>query len=90
MSIGSDHPADLGRDLRRQVGDLSTTAREAFIVENYRCGRISLGYVAELLGLETTIQAQRWLADRSVPLNYSIEDLESDRRTLADLCRNSQ
>lgn len=82
MSITFDLPADIEKDLQRQLGDLSKAAREAFIVENYRSGRISLGSVADLLGLETSIQAQQWLGIRGVALNYSFDDLADDRRTL--------
>jgi len=82
MSITFDLPADVEQDLPPQLGDLSKAAREAFIIENYRGGRISLGSVAELLGLDTSIQAQQWLGDRLVPLNYSFDDLTADRRTL--------
>lgn len=72
--------------LREAWGDgLDRAARDGLLIESYRAGKISLGYLAELLGLATTIEAQGWLSRRGVHLNYSIEDLESDRRTLARL-----
>ncbi len=85
MSITFDLPADVEKDLQQQLGDLNKAAREAFIIENYRTGNLSLGAVASLLGLETTIQAQAWLTAKAVPVNYSIDDLEADRRTLGKL-----
>lgn len=85
MSITFDLPADVVKDLEQQLGDLNKAARDAFIIDSYRTGRLSLGAVASLLSLETTIQAQAWLAAKSVPINYSIEDLEADRRTLGKL-----
>ena len=35
-----------------------------------------------LLGLETRWDAEAWLAERGIPLNYDLEDLEADRRML--------
>jgi predicted HTH domain antitoxin len=65
--------------------DLKQAAIEALAIEGYRCARLSAGEVAKVLGLPTSIAAQSWLAQRGIPLNYSIEDLEADRATLAKL-----
>ena len=35
--------------------------------------------------LETRHEAQRWLAARGVPVNYSLADLEQDRKNLEEL-----
>jgi predicted HTH domain antitoxin len=68
---------------RRAFGeDLDRAALEALTVEGYRTGKLSLGEVAKVLELETTIAAQEWLADRDVSLNYSLSELEADRATL--------
>lgn len=85
MTISFDLPKDVENDLRKEYGDLSAAAKEALIIDAYRTGRLSLGHVAEVVGLPTSILAQRWLSDRGVPLNYSLGDLESDRRTLGKL-----
>lgn len=85
MAVRFELPADIENDLRREWQDLDQTAKEAFVIYGYSLGRLSLGYVAHILGLDTTIQAQEWLARRGVPLNYSLQDLESDRQTLARL-----
>lgn len=84
MAVTFDLPADVEQDLRQEWQDLDQAAKEAFVIYGYNTGRLSLGYVAHILGLDTTLQAQQWLADRGVPLNYSVEDLEADRRTLAE------
>ena len=55
---------------------------EALAIEGYREGKLSLGKVAELLGLPTTQDADQWLADRGVALNYSADDFREDCRTL--------
>jgi predicted HTH domain antitoxin len=69
--------------LRRAFGDdLDRAALEALAIEAYRSGRLTAGEVARLLGLETSIQAQEWLAKRGIAMNYSLEDLNSDRAAL--------
>lgn len=85
MAVSFDLPADIEQDLRQEWKDLDQAAKEAFIVYGYNSGRLSLGYVAHILGLDTTLQAQEWLGQRGVPLNYSVADLEQDRRTLDQL-----
>jgi predicted HTH domain antitoxin len=64
--------------------DLSTAAKEALLLDAYRAGKVSLGFVAELLGLGTRLEAQKWLADHRVPLNYDMAELEADRQTLRE------
>ena len=50
-------------------------------IEEYRAGRLSHRQVGEMLGFDYW-QAERFLAEHRVPLNYSIADLEADRATL--------
>lgn len=86
MAISINIPTHEEQALREAWGDgLDKAAHEGLLIESYRAGKISLGYLAELLGLETSIEAQGWLSKRGVHLNYSLEDLEADRRTLAKL-----
>ncbi len=84
MHIDVDIPKNLEQILAAEWGDLSTAAKEALAIESYRTGKISLGLLAEMLGL-SVIEADRWLSQRGIPLNYSPEDLEADRRDLAEL-----
>lgn len=84
MQIEIDISKDLADALRGEWGDLSLAAREALAIESYRRGKISLGMLAEMLGLGV-IEADEWLARHNVPLNYSPEDLDADRRDLASL-----
>ncbi|MFZ4574194.1 MAG: UPF0175 family protein [Phycisphaerales bacterium] len=86
MAISINMPKDDEQALRAAWGDgLDRAAREGLLIESYRAGKISLGYLAELLGLETSIEAQGWLSKRGIHLNYSLEDLEADRKSLATL-----
>ncbi len=69
--------------LRNALGsDLGQQALEALAIEGYRSGKLSSAEVGRLLGLVDRWATNKWLADRNVPLNYSIDDLEADRRTL--------
>ncbi len=61
--------------------DLAQAAREALAIEGYRTERLSLGQVAELLGV-STIEADQFLKERQVPLLYSVDDFERDREAL--------
>lgn len=89
MAITINLPEAVEQGLRREYLDLEQTAKEALIIEGYRAGRLGLGHVAEGLGLPTTIAALEWLNQRGVPLDYTVEDLESDRRMLDQLFRNA-
>jgi predicted HTH domain antitoxin len=60
-------------------------ALEASTIEGYRTAKLSAGEVAEILRLATSLEALDWLGRRGIALNYSREDYESDRNTLARL-----
>lgn len=66
--------------------DLSRQMLEAYAVENYRLERMSLGKIAELLGLSID-QTNAFLKERKIPLNYGLEDLERDRRTMEEFLK---
>jgi predicted HTH domain antitoxin len=61
--------------------DLARAAREALAIEDYRTERLSLGQVAELLGVSTA-EADRFLKGRDVPLLYTADDHARDRAVL--------
>lgn len=50
-------------------------------IEEYRAGHISQRQVGEILGFDYW-QTEAFLAERKVPLNYGLSDLEIDRTTL--------
>jgi predicted HTH domain antitoxin len=53
-------------------------------IEGYRTGRLSHRQVGTLLGLDYW-QAEGFLRDRRVPLNYSSADLQADAKALAKI-----
>lgn len=87
MPISIDMPQAAEDLLRIAWGDLEMAARDALLIESYRTGRISIGYLGEVLGLGA-VEAEAWLAHRGVALNYRSSDLEADRRTHARLFNN--
>lgn len=83
MVIRVNIPKRAEETLRRIWGDrLSEAAFDALVIEAYRADSISAAEVGSLLGIEDRWEIEKWLADRRVPLNYTLEDLESDRKTL--------
>ena len=84
MHVNINIPQEAEAVLRREWGDLDQAAKEALLTESYRAGKVSIGFLAETLGLSRW-DAQRWLGQRGVTWNYDVDDLESDRRTLAEL-----
>jgi predicted HTH domain antitoxin len=85
MAIHIQLPADIEQELRRETPNLDENAREQFLICKYQEGKLSTADIAEILGFETRLEAQRWLAGRGVPLNYSLADLEQDRKNLQEL-----
>lgn len=83
MVININIPKDQEATLQGAWGaDLEKAALEALAIEGYRTSKLSAAEVGGLIGLSDRWEVNRWLADHKVPLNYSLEDLESDRQTL--------
>jgi predicted HTH domain antitoxin len=86
MVLKINIPDEQGETLRRAWGnELDRAAVEALALEGYRAGKFGAATVAQLLGHASRWDTERWLLERLVPLNYSAEDLESDRKTLRGL-----
>ena len=83
MVIHINIPPDQEETLRKAWGSgLDRAALESLAIDGYRSGKLSAAELGRLLGLGDRWAVNRWLADRRVPLNYSLDDLEADRRTL--------
>jgi predicted HTH domain antitoxin len=71
--------------IARQWGDtpqaIGRHVVEDAVIERYRAGRLSHRQVGEALGLNYW-QAEAFLKERGVALNYSVADLEADAVTL--------
>lgn len=86
MRLTIDISDDVEAVLRAEWGDLNRAAKESLLIESYRTGKISIGYLARALGFSRW-DAEHWLAERGVAWNYGPEDLEADRLTLEALHR---
>jgi predicted HTH domain antitoxin len=84
MSISIQIPESLEAVLRSQIGDLDQVAKEALAIEAYRSEKLSIGQVAELLGL-TVYEAEGFMKRRGVPAPFTLADFEHDRATLKQL-----
>jgi predicted HTH domain antitoxin len=62
----------------------SRRVTEDAAIEEYRGGRLSQRQVGEMLNLDYW-QTERLLADRGVPINYSVGDLQADRAALDEI-----
>lgn len=90
MTINIQVPESTEETLKQAFGaNLERMALEALVVEGYRCGKLGIGQVRRLLGLESRWDAENWLGDHGVVWNYTLEDLEADRATLAHVLRES-
>ena len=76
-------PDDLARRLSADGGDLARRALEAFAVEEFRAGRLTQPELRRLLGLATRAALDAFLKERHVYTDYSIDDLDPDRRDLS-------
>lgn len=70
--------------LRQAWGDhLERTALEALVIEGYRSRKFGISIVRRVLGLPSRWDAEAWLGERGLNVNYALQDLEADRQTLA-------
>jgi predicted HTH domain antitoxin len=83
MSLTLDFPQDQEETLRAAFGPgLAQATKEALAIEGYRQEKLSLGEVQDILGLSTRHEVETLFAARGVRMNYSLDDLNADRKTL--------
>lgn len=85
MTVSFELPSDLQTELQTAFGDLGQAAKEALAVRGYIERKYGLSTLRRLLGLETRWDVEKWLADRKIERNYSVEDLQADIETLENL-----
>jgi predicted HTH domain antitoxin len=82
VSVNIEIPDDIANQLRPGLGkDLATAFKEALAVEAYRSEKLSIGQIAEMLGISIH-EAEGLMKQRNVPASYSAEEFDSDRETL--------
>lgn len=84
MAISFDLPQALEQSLRAEGIDLNRDAKEAFLVDLYREGKLSVGQVADALGI-TTHEADDLLARHAALPGLRDEDVREEARSLDEL-----
>lgn len=84
MQVTIEVPDYVEESFRESGDDITRATREALAIEAYRTAKISLGDMADMLGMGS-IEALDWLGRRGIPMNYSLEDLNDDRKTFERL-----
>ncbi len=80
MRIEFELPDDIAAAL--QSSDLSRTAIEALAIEGYRSGKLGRGQVQRMLGFTSPMQVDALLKEHNVYLNYTMEELEKDLKSI--------
>ena len=84
MEITINLPEDIARAFIANGENLERKVLEATAMEGYRTGRLSHGQVGRVLGLGR-FDVDAFFKIHGVPINYSFDDLQEDRRTLDNL-----
>lgn len=81
MSVTIELPAEIEQQLETEWGNLPRRALEAVALEGYRSGALTLAQLRRMLGFETRMEADAFLKQHGVYLEYTETDLERDRET---------
>jgi len=85
MSVTIEIPKHIEDALVRELGEsLADAAREALAVALYQSERLSIGQVAEMLGI-TVYEAAGLMKSRRIEAPYSIADFDRDQKSLERL-----
>ena len=87
MKITIEIPEQVRESLEEQFGqDLTQAAKEALAIAWYQAEKLSIGQVAELLGM-SVYDAEGFMKARHVDAPYSLDDYQQDRETLDRLLK---
>ncbi len=79
-------PRDLVRILKVRDEEVPKVVRLYLAIELYRDRKVSLGKAAEIAGVSKWEMIEI-LASKGVPIQYDVEDLEKDIKTLEEVLR---
>ncbi|MFO0935122.1 MAG: UPF0175 family protein [Gemmataceae bacterium] len=63
-------------------GDVARSTVEKLALASYQDGTLSRFHVQQLLGFDNRWDTEEWIGARGATMQYSLEDLETDRRNL--------
>lgn len=78
-------PDEVASRLGESAPDLARQALEAFVLESFRAGRMTIDDLRESLGFEVLNQVDGFLKAHGVYESYSIEEINREAETLAKL-----
>ncbi|MEI8375460.1 MAG: UPF0175 family protein [Planctomycetota bacterium] len=88
MKVTIEIPDTMEQTLYDQLGhDLGKAAKESLAIAWYQSEKISIGQVAEMLGI-SVYQAEGIMKEHQVDAPYSLTDYENDRVTLNRLLKS--
>ena len=85
MQVTIDIPDTYAAALTAAGKDPARIALEALAVEGYRTGQLTSGQIKRTLGYGTRMQVHALLKEHNVPLDYTMDDLEQDRKTMREI-----
>jgi hypothetical protein len=84
-------PDEFVEPLHAAVGkDLSRAAVEQLALEGYRTRQLTFYQVQQLLGFDNRWETERWLGSHGANLDYTLDDLEADRKALDRILGSNQ
>ena len=87
MKVTIDIPDAMQQSLQEQLGqNLAQAAKEAIAIAWYQAEKLSIGQVAELLGI-SVYEAEGLMKAHHVHAPFSLADYEQDRETLDRLIK---
>ncbi len=87
MRVTIEIPDELQQSLQDQFGqNLAAAAKEALAIAWYQAEKLSIGQVAELLGI-SVYDAEGLMKQHHIDAPYSLADFEHDRETLDRLLK---
>lgn len=87
MQLTIDIPDTVRETLREQIGqDLAQAAKEAMAIAWYKDEKLSIGQVAEFLGI-SVYDAEGLMKAHHIDAPFSLADYERDRETLERLLK---
>jgi hypothetical protein len=84
MEVKVEIPDALAEKFGKTPEEAARHLLKSAAVEGYRSGTLSRGQVRRMLGLSWH-ENEAFLATHDCDRHYTVEDLEEDRKTLADL-----
>jgi hypothetical protein len=86
VRITVEIPDELAQQISSLSGDPARILLENFAAESYRAGKITMEQIRRLLGFDTRMQVDAFLQAYQI-YDYTVEDLQKDLATLAQLER---